>query len=76
MSKLKITQQTKDDEDDKKIQKTTYEKEDNGFVVGIDMKNHKELSEMSKLVEKREAKILGRYIMCICYFWSKNKLMS
>jgi len=76
MSKLKISQQINEDDNDRKIQKTTYEKEDDGFVIGIDMKNHKELSEMNKLVEKREAKRLDRYIMGVCYFWSKHKLIS
>lgn len=53
---------------------TTYEKDGDGYLIGIDITNGPELIAMSKLVEKKEAKRLDRYIMGIAYYWSKQKL--
>jgi hypothetical protein len=54
---------------------TTYEKSENGFNVGIDIKNNSDLIQIGKLVEKKEAKSLSRYSDNRVWFWSKQKLM-
>ena len=54
---------------------TTYEKSEGGFNVGIDIKNHSDLVQIGKLVEKKDAKSLYRYSDNRVWFWSKQKLM-
>lgn len=63
------------DDEGKYIKETTYEKQNNGFVVGIDIRNPKHLIEMGKLVEKKDAKSLNRYSNDVVYYWSKQKLL-
>jgi hypothetical protein len=54
---------------------TIYEKSENGFNVGIDIKNQSDLVQIGKLVEKKDAKSLNRYSDNRVWFWSKQKLM-
>lgn len=54
---------------------TVYEKWEGGFNVGIDIKNHSDLVQMGKLVERKDAKSLGRYSDNRVWYWSKQKLM-
>ena len=63
------------DDEGKYIRETTYEKNSGGFVVGIDLKNQKQLIEMGKLVEKKMAKGLGRYQDHRIYYWAEHKLL-
>ena len=63
------------DDDGKYIKETTYEKLTNGYIIGIDFRNTKHLSEIGKLVEKREARLLNRYSIDLIYYWSKQKLI-
>jgi hypothetical protein len=54
---------------------TMYEKCEGGFNVGIDIKNHADLIQIGKLVEKKEAKSLNRYSDNRMWYWSKMKLI-
>jgi hypothetical protein len=54
---------------------TVHEKWEGGFNVGIDIKNHSDLVQMGKLVERKDAKSLGRYSDNRVWYWSKQKLM-
>jgi hypothetical protein len=54
---------------------TTYIKEGNGYFVGIDLKNQNHISQMSKLIEKREGKSLNRYSDDRIWYWSPQKLI-
>lgn len=64
------------DDSEKYIRETTYEKSNNGFNVGIDVRNVKQFVEIGKLVEKKEAKNLHRYENNRIFFWSPQKLLS
>jgi hypothetical protein len=54
---------------------TVYEKSEGGFNVGIDMRNHSDLIQIGKFVEKKEAKSLNRYSDNRVWYWSKGKLI-
>jgi hypothetical protein len=74
-NKTDMIRHLKLDDEGKYIKETTYEKQSNGFLVGIDFRNSKHLIEMGKLVEKKEAKSLNRYSNDIVFYWSKQKLI-
>ena len=54
---------------------TIYEKYEGGFNVGIDIRNHSDLVQIGKFVEKKDAKSLNRYSDNRLWYWSKIKLM-
>ena len=57
------------------MKETTYEKSENGFVVGIDLKNHTHLVQMGNLILKKEARNLMRFANGMVYYWAKQKLI-
>lgn len=59
----------------KYVRETTYKKDGDGFIVGIDMSNRKHLQEIAKLIEKKEAKTLNRYCDNRLQYFSKQKLL-
>lgn len=59
----------------KYVRETTYKKDGDGFIVGIDMANRKHLQEIAKLIEKKEAKTLNRYCDNRLQYHSKQKLL-
>ena len=63
------------DDEDKYIRETTYEKYGGQFLVGIDLKNKPHLSQMGKLVEKKQAFYKGLYASDRIYFISNQKLI-
>ncbi len=73
--KDEIIKYLKLDDQDKYIRETTYMKDGNGFVVGIDIKNRDHLLQMSKLIEKKEGKNLNRYEDNRIMYWSPQKLI-
>lgn len=73
--KDEIIKYLKLDDEDKYIRETTYMKDGNGFVVGIDIKNRDHLLQMSKLIEKKEGKNLNRYEDNRIMYWSPQKLI-
>ena len=78
MKKDEMIKMLKLDDDGKyepPMNNTTYEKCDGGFNVGIDIRNHSDLVQIGKLVEKKEAKNLGRYSDNRIWYWSKMRLI-
>jgi hypothetical protein len=63
------------DDEGKYIRETTYEKKDGGFNIGIDIKNREHLLQISRLIEKKEAKNLQRYEDSRIIYWSQQKLI-
>lgn len=59
----------------KYMRETTYVKDGDGYIIGIDIKNKKHLSEMARLIEKKEAKCLNRYCNDRLQYFSSQKLL-
>ena len=59
----------------KYFRETTYKKEGDGFIVGIDMSNKKHLQDIARLVEKKEARCLSRYCDNRLQYYSNQKLL-
>lgn len=57
------------------MRETIHEKSEGGFNIGIDIRNQPDVSQISKLIEKREAKHLARYSDNRVWYWSKIKLI-
>jgi hypothetical protein len=57
------------------MRETIHEKADGGFNIGIDIRNQSTIQQISKLIEKKEAKNLGRYSDNRIWYWSKMKLI-
>lgn len=57
------------------MKETTYIKEGNGFYVGIDFKNREHMTQISKLIEKKEGKNLNRYSDERVWYWTPQKLL-
>jgi hypothetical protein len=70
-----IVELLKQDDEGKFIFETTYEKVDGGYVIGVDLRNKKHMSEINKLIEKKEAHRLDRYSDNRIQYWSPQKLM-
>lgn len=64
------------DDEGKYKRETTYERNSGGYIVGIDLKNHEQLVQIGKLVEKKEARSLNRFEDNRVMFWSPMKLIS
>jgi len=75
-TKTAIIELLKQDDNGKYIWETTYEKSENGFIVGIDIKNQKQILEITKLIDKKEARRLDRYCDNRLHYWSSQKLIS
>lgn len=63
------------DDEGKYVRETTYEKQGNLFLVGIDIKNTAHLNQMGKLVEKKDAYPSKMYASERIYYLSKQKLI-
>jgi hypothetical protein len=63
------------DDEGKYVRETTYEKQGNLFLVGIDLKNTNHLLQMGKLVEKKDAYASKLYASFRIYYLSKQKLI-
>lgn len=57
------------------MRETTYEKSEEGFLVGIDLRNQPQLVQIGKMVEKKDAKNLNRFSCGRSYYWAKSKLI-
>lgn len=73
-TKKHIIELLKLDDVGKYIWETTYEKSEKGFIIGVDIRNEKHIKELSKLIEKKEAKFLDRYSDNRLQYWSLQKL--
>ena len=64
------------DDQGKYIRDIIYEKiERNQYLVGIDLKDHKHLVDMGKLIEKKEARDAHRYCDNRVWYISNQKLI-
>jgi hypothetical protein len=63
------------DDEGKYIRETTYEKQGNLLLVGIDLKNTSHLLQMGKLIEKKDAYASKLYASFRIYYLSKQKLI-
>ena len=70
-----IIEHLKMDDEGKYIRETTYEKWEGRILVGIDLKNKPHLSQMNKLVEKKQAFYKCLYASDRIYFISNQKLI-
>lgn len=57
------------------MKETTYIKDGDGFMVGVDMRNSNHILQISKMVEKKEGKSLNRYSDERVWYWIPNKLI-
>jgi hypothetical protein len=74
-TKNSIIQLLKQDDEGKFIFETTYEKSDGGYIIGVDLRNKKHMTEINKLIEKKEARRLDRYSDNRLQYWSTQKLI-
>ena len=70
-----IIELLKQDDEGKFIFETTYEKVDGGYIIGVDLRNKKHMSEINKLIEKKEARRLDRYSDDRIQYFSNQKLI-
>jgi hypothetical protein len=57
------------------LRETLYQKDNNGYMVGIDINNREHLLQISKILEKKEGRSLGRYSEDRVWYWSPQKLI-
>jgi hypothetical protein len=63
------------DDSGKFIFETTYERVSGGYIIGVDIRNQKHIREISKLIEKKEARRLDRFCDSRIQYWSTQKLI-
>ena len=73
--KDEIIKHLKMDDEGKYIYDVSYERTQGGYYVGIDIKDQPHLIQMSKFVEKGEARRLNRYENNRIMYFSEQKLM-
>ncbi len=74
MTKNDMIKHLKLDDEGKYIRDTLQEKVKDGFIISIDIKNRSHMNEISRLVEKRDAKSLNRYNNGRINYLSKQKI--
>jgi hypothetical protein len=57
------------------MRETIYIKNDNGFDVGIDIRNQNHILQVSKLIEKKEGAHLNRFSEDRIWYWIPQKLI-
>jgi hypothetical protein len=57
------------------MRETIQTKDDGGFSIGVDMRNREHLLQISKLLEKKDAKSLNRFSEDRVWYWSPQKLI-
>ena len=57
------------------MRETIYTKNDNGYDVGIDIRNQNHILQVSKLIEKKEGFHLNRFSEDRIWYWSPQKLI-
>ena len=62
------------EDEGKYIRETIYEKFNNGFIIGIDLKNKKHLNEISQIIIRKDGYNMNRYSCGRNYYFSKQKL--
>ena len=57
------------------MRETIYNKNGNGFDIGIDIRNQNHILQISKLIEKKEGLRLNRFSEDRVWYWSPQKLI-
>jgi hypothetical protein len=57
------------------MRETIQTKDDGGFSIGVDMRNREHLLQISKLLEKKDAKSLNRFSEDRVWYWAPQKLI-
>lgn len=57
------------------MRETIQTKDDGGFLIGVDMRNREHLLQISKLLEKKDAKSLNRFSEDRVWYWAPQKLI-
>ena len=57
------------------MRETIYIKNDNGYDVGIDIRNQNHILQVSKIIEKKEGLHLNRFSEDRIWYWSPQKLI-
>jgi hypothetical protein len=57
------------------IRDTLYIKDDSGYMVGVDMRSRDHIMQISKLLEKKDAKNLNRFSDNRIWYWVPQKLI-
>jgi hypothetical protein len=74
-TKNEIIKYLKLDDDGLYIKESHYEKTKDGFIIGIDIRNQKEFTQIGKLIEKKDAYSLNRFSIDKVYYFTKQKLI-
>lgn len=74
-TKTTIIELLKLDDSGKYEWELTYEKSDNGYVVGVGLNDHKHLVEIGKMIEKKEARCLNQFYENRVHYWIPRKLL-
>lgn len=74
-NKSEMIRYLKMDDDGLYVKDSHYEKYKDGFIIGIDIRNHKDFIQVGKMVEKKDAHSLNRYSMDRVYYFIKQKLI-
>jgi hypothetical protein len=73
--KDEIIKYLKLDDEGKYIKETTYTKDGNGYIIGIDISNKNHMMQMGALILKKEARTLNRYCDNRVQYWAQQKLV-
>lgn len=57
------------------LRETIYQKDGNGYMVGVDLRNSNHVSQISKLIEKKEGRSLSRFSDERIWYWIPQKLI-
>ena len=57
------------------MKETIYNKNGDGFYVGIDIRNQNHILQISKMIEKKEGLHLNRFSEDRIWYWSPQKLI-
>lgn len=57
------------------MRETIQTKDDGGYSIGVDMRNKEHLLQISKLMEKKDAKSLNRFSEDRVWYWAPQKLI-
>jgi len=50
-------------------------KEDGGYAIGVDIRDRNHILQISKLIEKKDAKHLNRFSEDRIWYWAQQKLI-
>lgn len=57
------------------LKEILYVKEDGGYAIGVDIRDREHILQISKLIEKKDAKHLNRFADDRVWYWAQQKLI-